>query len=306
MFLSYPRSLARLVLIGFVLSALPLTGTVFYAVAALESLAERGQAAANESARSVRLGREIADRLTALERLARQHAVIGDPSLVDDYRQGRVAWQQALTKFAGAPLLAPLAPEATRLAGEVLALGDPAGRAASAAIGRQLENMEGRVQSLLDDAQALADDATRQLREEADSSRIRLVVVALAALMLAALTALAFRLMVARQMTQFNAAVSALGDGRYDEAIALAGTGDLAGIGERLEWLRRRLREMAQQRERFLRHVSHDLKTPLATLREGSQLLSDGIGGDLAEQQRRIVNIMVDNAVRLQGMIDGL
>jgi two-component system sensor histidine kinase GlrK len=306
MFPAYPRSLARLVLIGFALSALPLTGTVIYAVAALESLAARGEAAANESARSVRLGREIADRLTGLERLARQHAVIGDAHLVEDYRQNRSAWQQALAAFGALPLLSPLAPEAQRLTRDAFAFGEPFGRVDSATLGRKLEATEGRVQALLDGAQALTEEAARQLREDADLARIHLVILALAAVMLAALTAAAFRRLIARQMSQFDEAVGALGDGRYGEPIVVAGTGDLAEIGERLEWLRRRLRELEQQRERFLRHVSHDLKTPLATLREGTQLLADGIGGDLASQQRRIVNIMLDNATRLQRMIDGL
>ena len=33
-------------------------------------------------------------------------------------------------------------------------------------------------------------------------------------------------------------------------------------------------------RARFLRHVSHELKTPLAALREGVALLQDGVTGD--------------------------
>lgn len=306
MFPSYRRSLARLVLIGFVLAALPLAGTVVYAVLSLQAMAARGETVAKEAGRAARLGREIVDRLIGLERVVRQQAVLGDPALLDDYRHNRRAWQQALASFRNLPLLSALAPEAEALMQAGLDLGEPTGRAESLALGRQLEALDGRVQALLDHAQAAVDAATQGLRDEADRAREHLVLIALAALALAGGIALAFRLLVARQMSQFDQAVGALGAGRYEDPIALAGTADLAEIGQRLEWLRRRLQELEEQRARFLRQVSHDLKTPLATLREGTQLLADGVGGDLGGQNRRIINIMLDNASRLQRMIDNL
>ena len=40
-----------------------------------------------------------------------------------------------------------------------------------------------------------------------------------------------------------------------------------------------RLLDLAQERNRFLRHMSHELKTPLANIREGTELLMDGAVG---------------------------
>ena len=56
---------------------------------------------------------------------------------------------------------------------------------------------------------------------------------------------------------------------------------DLERLGHQLEWLRNRLLELAQERNRFLRHMSHELKTPLANIREGTELLMDGAVGEL-------------------------
>jgi two-component system sensor histidine kinase GlrK len=63
---------------------------------------------------------------------------------------------------------------------------------------------------------------------------------------------------------------------------------------------------LESERARVLRHASHELKTPLATLREGSSLLSEGIAGPLTPQQAKIALIMQTNALRLQGLIDGM
>jgi two-component system sensor histidine kinase GlrK len=131
--------------------------------------------------------------------------------------------------------------------------------------------------------------------------------VAIAAALLAALILLLLgRRLMARLLSRVEGAVQGLGEGQLDRKITLRGPDDLRRIGERLEWLRCRLRDLEDQRTRVLRHISHELKTPLAALREGSSLLSDQVAGSLTAQQSRIVGIMHGNALRLQTLIDGL
>jgi two-component system sensor histidine kinase GlrK len=67
-----------------------------------------------------------------------------------------------------------------------------------------------------------------------------------------------------------------------------------------------RLIELAQERNRFLRHMSHELKTPLANIREGTELLMDGAVGELQSAQREVTGILRDNGLRLQRMIENL
>src|SRR5690606_33261693 len=76
--------------------------------------------------------------------------------------------------------------------------------------------------------------------------------------------------------------------------------------GERLDWLRTQLEKLEQQKQRFLRHVSHELKTPLTAIREGSELLNDEVGGALSPQQKEIAGILRESSLRLQKMIENL
>jgi two-component system sensor histidine kinase GlrK len=66
------------------------------------------------------------------------------------------------------------------------------------------------------------------------------------------------------------------------------------------------LLDLAQERNRFLRHMSHELKTPLAAIREGTELLTDGAVGELDSSQREVVSILRDNSIRLQQLIENL
>jgi two-component system sensor histidine kinase GlrK len=52
--------------------------------------------------------------------------------------------------------------------------------------------------------------------------------------------------------------------------------------------------------------MSHELKTPLAAVREGSQLLSEEVVGKLSPQQREIAEILRHNSIELQKQIEAL
>ena len=93
--------------------------------------------------------------------------------------------------------------------------------------------------------------------------------------------ALAFALLVGKPIRAIDSAINDLGYGRLDKPIEIRGPSDLQSLGRQIEWLRRRLIDVTDERERFLRHMSHELKTPLASIREGAELLLDGTHGPL-------------------------
>jgi two-component system sensor histidine kinase GlrK len=77
-------------------------------------------------------------------------------------------------------------------------------------------------------------------------------------------------------------------------------------LGEQLDWLRERLITLEAQKTRFLQHVSHELKTPLTALREGSDLLASGVVGNLNAEQREIARILKENSIELRKLIEAL
>jgi len=77
-------------------------------------------------------------------------------------------------------------------------------------------------------------------------------------------------------------------------------------LAAQLEWLRGRLLDLAQEKNRFLRHMSHELKTPLANIREGTELLMDGAVGELQSGQREVTAILRENGMKLQRLIENL
>jgi two-component system sensor histidine kinase GlrK len=118
--------------------------------------------------------------------------------------------------------------------------------------------------------------------------------------------ALAFGIWFTVPLKRLEHAIVGLGENRLDQVIAIRGPADLAMVGQRLNWLRLRLVELDADKSRFLRHISHELKTPLASLREGVSLLEDGVAGELSHEQSEIAQILRHNTGVLQGQIEDL
>jgi len=122
----------------------------------------------------------------------------------------------------------------------------------------------------------------------------------------ALLLAVGFSILISRPLRNIDRSIRKLGRGEFNESILINGPRDLRSLGERLDWLRRRLLELETHQSRFLRHVSHELKTPLTAVREGSELLKDRIVGEMSPQQNDVVRIIRDNTLSLQRLIEDL
>ena len=78
------------------------------------------------------------------------------------------------------------------------------------------------------------------------------------------------------------------------------------GLEEKVRERTAELEQADRIRSRFLSHVSHELKTPLTSIKGYLQNLVDGLTGPVNEKQQRYLSRMLDNSDRLIRMIDDL
>ena len=307
----YPRSFLGLLIAGFLLVALPLLGTLLYSAWHTQRLTEQSRSAVSGAETAARASRSLVSRAGSIERLALQLAVLPDPQLREDLARAHQSFRQ----LAGSLAQQPLEPEPLAALNRAIErerkLIDYMSRPPRG--GADLRRVRAMSAGVVEDAYQVlavsyfvADREVERLGASADDVHRRLIVMVLVATALALAAALVLTRLIARPIAQLDSAIRQLGGADFERPIRVEGPQDLQTLGERLDWLRLRLTELEAQKNRFLRHLSHDLKTPLAALREGTELLNDQVAGPLAPPQRQVVAILRDNSVKLQRLIEDL
>ncbi len=300
-------SFRQLLLAAFVLVALVLGGLALRGQLALESLLERSREVAERSQSLAGSAERLDEGALAMERAARQYLVLGDSALRENYRRIAKEAETHVTALAAAGV-APAVAQAWQAQRERIdALLDDGADASRdgevAAAFRELVELQPR---LAESLRTVTESRNAALSADIEAARLALGRQIGGAAVLALVLALALAFVLARPLARVESAIVALGENRLDDRIEIPGPSDVRQIGRRLDWLRQRLAGQDADKARFLRHVSHELKTPLAALREGVALLQDGVAGPLTPDQREVARILADNTAALQHRIEDL
>jgi len=304
-----PRSLTGLMALAFAAVALPLLLGSVVAAVQMRDLAAASERLVLNGVLATRQTQAVVRQVAAMERAARLYQILGRPPLLEAVEQNRHALDTTLlelVKLPGDPGREQLIATLRDAAGAAAAATASAAPGVSAGTLRQFTEMSRTAGEL----SRLATDQTQrelaELRAETERVRRRLYWQAGALLPVTLGLILLFTRLIGRPLGEIDAAISSIGHGELAGPITVRGPSDLQALGRQLEWLRQRLLEIADERNRFLRHMSHELKTPLANIREGSELLMEGAVGGLAPEQREVAGILRDNSLRLQRLIENL
>lgn len=306
-----PSSLNSLMLTGFALVSIPLLLGVVIAATKVRDLSEESATLVRSGVQTTHYTQQLFQQIAPIERSAKLYQVLNDPGLLEVYRDSRErllatlksiettsvdedhaiqlrAIRNSLRRIDAALLSPTPSPEVIRDGVDAVQPMWQAAFALTAATGDQVETGLSRLQQSTSNTQKYLFWQSAVL------------------ILLTAMLVGVFTFLLMRPIRQIDIAISQLGKGTFSKSIAVRGPVDLVNLGRQLEWLRVRLLELAQERNRFLRHMSHELKTPLASIREGTELLMDGAVGELDSAQREVTTILRDNGIKLQQLIENL
>jgi two-component system, NtrC family, sensor histidine kinase GlrK len=307
-----PKSLSGLMLVGLALIAIPLLIAILTAVLQIRYLTDTGEKIVVQGVTGARASQALFGEVASLERTARLYEVLGDSKLLELYRthdERLAATRQQLLRVATGEARSTLeqlgALQESIRSTVVNNSANPETAASSEFAGRfgQLSDLVDRVAQ---QSNSQVDIEIEGLESRTIEARKRLLWEAALLVPLAVVAIFVLTLGVGRPLRAIDRAISELGEGTFTNAIIVSGPSDLERLGGQLEWLRQRLLELAHERNRFLRHMSHELKTPLANIREGTELLMDGAVGELDSNQREVAAILRENGIKLQRMIENL
>lgn len=306
-----PDSFPKLLVIGFAMVALPLIIALINNAITIDQFANRSQHAVHQAVQSTQSSRRLAELLATLERNAKQVVILGNRTPLKAYEANRASFQQAVAEFGALQLDAEQRVALTAIvSGEAQSyavLRNPQSAAPDVvlAAGEYVKLSKHAVEIIAHGDWMIDREIEAMQQMAARAQRITFWQM-LALVPVALLLAAGFTVLIARPIRQIDAALRRMGGGDFSAPVGVSGPRDLQLLGRRIEWLRHRLTELEQQKNRFLRQVSHELKTPLTALREGSELLSEEVLGKLTSEQQEVAGILRANSIELQRLIEDL
>jgi two-component system sensor histidine kinase GlrK len=304
-----------MVLVGLAFVTVPLLIAIGNAMIKLGQLAEESETVLSDSATATMENQRLANLLQSMERNARQYVVLQDVVSASDlltlYDGDQASFEQGVTALRALPSNAAMAEQLQRLSAVSKDVhrtlrSDRSESALDLIIEERFRVMNGTSRDVAQGMRDLINHRLNELQENTLSAQQALAWQSAALIPGTLVLVVLFLLLVGRPMRQVDRAIRELGEGDFSRPITVSGPNDIETLGRQLEWLRHRLKESTDEKNKFLRHMSHELKTPLANIREGTELLLDGSVGPLDIQQQEVTGILRDNGVKLQKLIENL
>ncbi|HEU4538124.1 MAG TPA: HAMP domain-containing sensor histidine kinase, partial [Polyangiaceae bacterium] len=152
---------------------------------------------------------------------------------------------------------------------------------------------------------ALVERTTYPVLVSLYSVRNGLVRVALGSLLLAALVATFLAFTISRPLARLTAAARRIAAGERGVALGASGRDEIGELARAFDAMARGLDARLAYISEFAANVSHEFKTPMASIRGAAELLRDGAADDPAARARFLDNIL-DDTRRLERLVSRL
>ena len=303
-------SIRRLILIGFFLVVLPLVIALASTLHQVDLLSRQVQKTLSAASSDTESSRIIVSQVLNLERSAGQYWVLREEALLQRYQDQRQQLLDSIQSFRENPLNTVIRDRIKQLTFAEKQLYKKLQQAAKkpdeTAELKKLADLSALVRDLPLDVSNNISENTRVMSKRIYRVERILFIQALALIPLALLIATIFSVLITRPLRQLGRIINQLGTADFASPVNVKGPQDIQQLGHRLDWLRQQLAEIDQQKLIFLQHVSHELKTPLTTIREGLALMQDKIVGPLTPDQTEIVDILHKSGLQLQKEVEAL
>ncbi len=310
--IKHPVTFSSLLLGSFLLVVIPLLGGIFSMSVQLDRMSLEGRRSVQITEEATLKSRQLAEAALSLQRAAGQFYVLEDPTLISRLENSHQRFLESLAALQAMPLEAT----ATELLAELgtqesslfqrLKKKQRTGAASFEAFKPDFDRLHLTVSNISDQLGTLIQRRQAILRETADQVQQTMIWQSTTVTVLSLTLAGVLSWLLSRPVRQLSESIQRLGDDDLATPVFVTGPRDMARLGEQLDWLRRRLAELEDQKQRFFRQVSHELKTPLTALWEAVDLLSNKVVGELTTQQEEIVEIMQGSVRVLRQRIEEL
>jgi two-component system sensor histidine kinase GlrK len=142
-------------------------------------------------------------------------------------------------------------------------------------------------------------DAGARAREAA-------VTITIASLLFILILSLVIARSITRPIAILKNKTREIAKGRFEGDLRLSSPPEIGELAASFNLMCHRLSELDKVKTDFFASMSHELRTPLTSIKEGTGLLLEGVGGATTEKQRKLLTILAEESNRLIGLVNSL
>ena len=306
-------SLYQWILTSFLIISLPLIFATIYVLIAMNNYSKEAHQTVFQTALITENSRLILEHLVSMERSIRQYQVLKEVSFLETYLTHHQALVQIMDNLN-------ITETRTMLMQKILSLKQQENHLFNAINQRAfIENeslskqelnkfteMNTSTQQLIILASQQQIIDMRYLTKYEQNIQERMYYIMLISGILAILLSLFFVRFITLPIQRLGLAMRHLVKEDFETKIPYEGPKDVQELGLNLEGLRQELISLESGKQQFIRNISHELKTPLTTLKEGTNLLSEELLGPLNLEQKEVIELMQMGNFNIINLVENL
>ncbi len=94
--------------------------------------------------------------------------------------------------------------------------------------------------------------------------------------------------------------------GDFECSLDLSSPPEIGDLAQDFNFMCNKLKEMDKMKSDFFSLMAHELRTPLASIKEGTNLLLKGIGEEFKEKRKEVLTIIAEESNRLTDLVNSL
>ena len=300
-------SIKQLTIAGFSLVALPLIFSLIYSAIKVNNLSKQGTEAIFSVAHIIKTNRELNTARIKMERFASQYVVLKDDELKAAYHEQSTVINTILDSYINTETEFSLNVISKEFADKVNEINQE--MTDESLLLSRLQQHFSSLATLNNEINIVSNRFIEHqaMKIKTGGEKVSNILLnSLIIIPLVLLIAIFFIRFITKPLNRLTHKISKIEHGNFNEKITVSGSTEIANITNALELMRTRLHALELQKSSFIRHISHELKTPLAAIRESAELLYDNSVGELNPAQQEISEIMRASVTKLQKLIEDL
>lgn len=111
---------------------------------------------------------------------------------------------------------------------------------------------------------------------------------------------------IARPLSSMKRKTREIARGDFEGNLDISSPPEIGDLAQAINFMCSKLKETDKMKSDFFSLMAHELRTPLASIKEGTNLLLEGKGGEFKDKQKKLLTIIAEESNRLIDLVNSL